>query len=78
MTEEGVVEQIFVIKRLLPKSIIGHSNGLATSGRRIPNKSYEITNDSQRYHFVEKVLSKELTIREVLFGSTCRQLGPSI
>jgi hypothetical protein len=64
MSDKQAEEQVFVIKRFLPSDVLDHMH-VTKSGRRIPSKSYDITTDAQRFHFVTKVLSKELTIREV-------------
>jgi hypothetical protein len=58
-------DQIFTVKRLSPEKVISILEERAKKARRAIPRSYNITNDSQRFEFLMKVLNKELTIKEV-------------
>lgn len=60
MVEEG---NNFIIERMLPKD----AHKLVQDWRRhkrVTQRSYNVTNDEQRYQFLCKVIHKELTVSE--------------
>ena len=61
MKLEEALPQIFEIKRLLPQVKDIHTN----APYKIPSRSYQTTNDDQRFWFIYKVINKDLSIREV-------------
>ncbi len=50
---------IFVVKRFRPDELVPQSRSL-----KRPSKSYQTTSDEQRFSFIQKIVRKELTIRE--------------
>ena len=50
----------FEVTRILPFGLENEDN------IRRPNRSYNITSDEQRRQFVQKIVTKELTVKEVL------------
>ncbi len=62
----SVMEPAFKIKRLTPDEALGIlSSWTKRECVQEAPKSYNITNDDQRYELVRRVLAKELTIKEV-------------
>ncbi len=72
--KDSIVEHVFDIHRYSPEELFGETEGFWSS-RKLPTRSYNITSDMQRFLFVQRVLNKELTIREVI--STSSSLGRS-
>ncbi len=54
---------IFVLKRYTPEEILS-PEFVGMPALKHPSKSYQTTSDDQRFNFVQKILRKELTIRE--------------
>lgn len=69
MTEEVTLEPFFIIKRLTPDEAVEILNARAKKAKLGDTKSYNITNDDQRFELVRRVLNKELTIKEVSLPS---------
>ena len=59
--ENKGVPQTFEIKRLDPETLAASF----TLREKFPMRSYQTTNDEQRFWFIYKVVNKELSIREV-------------
>jgi len=55
---------VFVVKRLHPQEIVHSESFVPEKAIKRPSKSYQTTSDEQRFKFVQKILKKELTIRE--------------
>ena len=55
---------IFVVKRYSPEELLKPALVSCAKSLKRPSKSYQTTNDEQRFKFVQKILKKELTIRE--------------
>jgi len=55
----------FTIRRMSPEDTLDLINTWNDQMNEDEPKSYNITNDEQRYELVRQVLSKELTIKEV-------------
>jgi len=60
------IDIVFDIRRFSPEELLSFSTDRFWRSRKMPNRSYNITSDSQRMLFIQKVITKELTIREVL------------
>ena len=66
MTESKTEQKpIFVIKRYTLEELQSNERTFQFKTIKRPSKSYQTTNDDQRFNFVQKILKKELTIREV-------------
>lgn len=77
MTEQVILEPLFSVKRLTPEEAFSLISARLKKMKSVETKSYNITNDDQRFELVRQVLNKELTIKEVNHKvSHCRQ--PSI
>ncbi len=59
---------IFTVKRFLPEELVAKHTRPRVPKR--PAKSYQTTSDEQRFGFVQKIVRKELSIREAadVFG----------
>jgi len=68
MSEELKLEEIFCVKRLAPEEAFDvMKTALCKKDcSSLALKSYNITNDEQRFELIRRVLGKELTIKEVL------------
>ena len=66
MIEEKKGEQVFTVKRLCPEDVNRLLKTYWKKKTNLATKSYNVTNDSQRFELVRVVLSKEMTIKEVI------------
>ena len=66
MTAQESIEPFFVIKRLSPEEASVLLTARLKRAKHVMPKSYNITNDDQRYELVRRVLARELTIKEVI------------
>ena len=60
-------EPAFKVKRLDPETALDVLNSWLRQASLQESKSYNITNDDQRYELVRRILAKEITIKEVSF-----------
>jgi len=67
MLEKEKKPEIFTVKRLSPEKVLSLLEARDKKAKHAQPRSYNITNDSQRFEFLHKVLNKELTIKEVKF-----------
>ena len=74
MTMKEVFEPFFVIRRLSPEDATMMLATRLKKDKSSKPKSYNITNDDQRYELVRRVLAKELTIKEVSHMSNLSRL----
>ena len=65
MTEREIIEPFFSIKRLSPEDATHLIATRLKKTRLSETKSYNITNDNQRYELVRRVLNKELSLKNV-------------
>lgn len=65
MSIESVIP-FFSVKRKSPEETIRLLSSLTRSKLSLVSKSYNVTNDEQRYELIRRVLAKELTIKKVL------------
>ena len=71
MTPEQLLQLIpildppFVIARYLPAELQPPKPGPSGGSNQLPTKSYAVTTDDQRFALIEKVVSGELTMRQV-------------
>ena len=54
-----------MIERILPTELGVQRVPDSQESRPKPSRSYSVTTDEQRYQFVQKIISKELTVKEV-------------
>lgn len=62
----------FTIKRKTPEASLQLLMHFAKHKNNPNTKSYNVTNDDQRYELIRRVLAKELTIKKVLHTSYYR------
>lgn len=63
--EKTSIVKPFYIKRYSPEELLNIMTKRNYGAIKLPSRSYQITNDDQRFWLVKKVLSGELTISEV-------------
>jgi hypothetical protein len=56
----------FLIQRVLPKGLSEKEEHNDKMPLPRQGHSYSVTSDEQRYRFIQKIISKELTVKEVL------------
>ena len=65
MSEELKLEEVFCVKRMTPEEAFNVLKTAFIKKDCNSLKSYNITNDEQRFELIRRVLGKELTIKEV-------------
>ncbi len=65
MNSEGKAGPDFCVKRLSPEQAVQLWRIRAKRAKLSAPRTYNVTNDDLRYQFLQKVLSKELSVKEV-------------
>ena len=65
MLKDPISQPIFIIKRHSPEEVIAQMTLIYKKKRKLNKRSYNVTNDQQRYAIIQRVSCKDLNIREV-------------
>ncbi len=67
MIVEDRVEPPFAIRRLSPDETVTMWRARLKTARMAKPRTYNVTNDDLRYQFLQRVLSKELSVKQASF-----------